>query len=57
MRTAIFPDAAMEAHLAGHGVQILDEVRYRGGRTPGSVNRYSSSSTGVEHKKGIRCAR
>jgi hypothetical protein len=37
-----------------HGIPETPKTRYRRGRTPGSVNKYQMSATGVTHKKNIR---
>jgi hypothetical protein len=55
--TKIFPPELLESHVAHYHANLAQVVRYRGGRTPGSVNRYKMSSTGVQFKCGIRHAR
>jgi len=53
--TVIYPDSLLEKHLIEkHARHSEEQVRYRRGRTPGSVNKYQMSATGVEHKKNIR---
>lgn len=57
-RTVIFPESALEPHIARHNAAPEPVARYRGGRTPGALNRYGSmSSTGVEKKRGIKTSR
>jgi hypothetical protein len=55
----IYPDSVFEKHLIEwHGqLSAEQQVRYRGGRTPGSRNRYQMSATGIAYKKNIRGAK
>lgn len=53
MATVIYPETALDGHLAHH-VMGEHAVRYRRGRPPGSRNIKQMSSTGVSYKRGIR---
>jgi hypothetical protein len=50
-----FPESDLDRHMSEHhGTTVAPKTRYRRGRTPGSVNKYQISATGVAYKKNIR---
>ena len=56
--SVFFPESILDRHMSEHhGITEPPKTRYRRGRTPGSVNKYQMSATGVAYKRGIRRAR
>ena len=56
--SVFFPESILDRHMSEHhGLTDAPKTRYRRGRTPGSVNKYQMSATGIAYKRGIRKAR